>query len=452
MSHNTLSTTQFPIHSYMDLCSNTVSSNLTYNTNHPVSNCFTSQLVNMNTSPIRIPSIDLFQEAVNYSLSPSLYTNPSIHVNITDVNNDSVNHSTSHPVIQLRHSLPQYDSLFLQYHNYVSRYNREMNSEQVNALTTTGTKLKMLHRNHKYPPHQYQYHDHHRHHHTHPQPDLHDMQLCKGVMRMGAEEEEEGEEGGGGGGEPKPNFSYIGLIAKAILSTQERRMILSEIYQWIQSRYAYFRTRGPGWRNSIRHNLSLNDCFVKVGRATNGKGHYWGIHPANLKDFLCGDFRRRRAQRKITSPTNLMSIRDSRFCDNFSGNWSHEEKSSENSFDQTMRTSPPTPHRHRHHHCCPHPQQRVMNVSFNVVNLIDHPNYDGDTVGGDDNHHDDDGVDVVTTVTEEHDGEHSSYAAINEDHLNSENKQTVHFKELSTSNTSFLSNNSESPLDYTINN
>ncbi|CAH8619581.1 unnamed protein product [Heterobilharzia americana] len=234
-------------------------------------------------------------EAVNYSLSPSLYTNPSIHVNITDVNNDSVNHSTSHPVIQLHHSLPQYDSLFLQYHNYVSRYNREMNSEQVNALTTTGTKLKMLHRNHKYPPHQYQYHDHHRHHHTHPQPDLHDMQLCKGVMRMGAEEEEEG---GGGGGEPKPNFSYIGLIAKAILSTQERRMILSEIYQWIQSRYAYFRTRGPGWRNSIRHNLSLNDCFVKVGRATNGKGHYWGIHPANLKDFLCGDFRRRRAQRK----------------------------------------------------------------------------------------------------------------------------------------------------------
>ncbi|VDP97080.1 unnamed protein product [Trichobilharzia regenti] len=43
-------------------------------------------------------------------------------------------------------------------------------------------------------------------------------------------------------------------------------MILSEIYQWIQLRYPYFRTRGPGWRNSIRHNLSLNDCFIKVGK------------------------------------------------------------------------------------------------------------------------------------------------------------------------------------------
>ncbi|VDO97097.1 unnamed protein product [Schistosoma margrebowiei] len=101
------------------------------------------------------------------------------------------------------------------------------------------------------------------------------------------------------------NQNILGLIAKAILSTQERRMILSEIYQWIQLRYPYFSTRGPGWRNSIRHNLSLNDCFIKVGRAANGKGHYWGIHPANLKDFLSGDFRRRRAQRKVRRALGL---------------------------------------------------------------------------------------------------------------------------------------------------
>ncbi len=42
-------------------------------------------------------------------------------------------------------------------------------------------------------------------------------------------------------------------------------MVLSEIYEWIQVNYSYFRSRGPGWRNSIRHNLSLNDCFIKVG-------------------------------------------------------------------------------------------------------------------------------------------------------------------------------------------
>ncbi|EUB56225.1 Forkhead box protein I1 [Echinococcus granulosus] len=105
--------------------------------------------------------------------------------------------------------------------------------------------------------------------------------------------------------EPKPNFSYIGLIAKAILSSKERRMVLSEIYEWIQVNYTYFRSRGPGWRNSIRHNLSLNDCFIKVGRSSNGKGHYWGIHPANVEDFRRGDFRRRRAQRKVRRALGL---------------------------------------------------------------------------------------------------------------------------------------------------
>lgn len=69
----------------------------------------------------------------------------------------------------------------------------------------------------------------------------------------------------------KPQLSYIGLIAMAILSSQEKKMVLSEVYQWIIDNYPYFRTRGPGWRNSIRHNLSLNDCFIKVGRSANGK-------------------------------------------------------------------------------------------------------------------------------------------------------------------------------------
>ncbi|KAL7292654.1 hypothetical protein TKK_0013780 [Trichogramma kaykai] len=99
--------------------------------------------------------------------------------------------------------------------------------------------------------------------------------------------------------EPKPQHSYIGLIAMAILSSPEKKLVLSDIYQYILENYPYFRRRGPGWRNSIRHNLSLNDCFVKSGRSANGKGHYWAIHPANLEDFRRGDFRRRKAQRKV---------------------------------------------------------------------------------------------------------------------------------------------------------
>jgi hypothetical protein len=103
----------------------------------------------------------------------------------------------------------------------------------------------------------------------------------------------------------KPTHSYIGLIALAILSAPEKKIVLSDIYQWILDNYLYFRNRGPGWRNSIRHNLSLNDCFVKCGRSINGKGHYWTIHPANFEDFSRGDFRRRRAQRRVRKSLGL---------------------------------------------------------------------------------------------------------------------------------------------------
>lgn len=105
--------------------------------------------------------------------------------------------------------------------------------------------------------------------------------------------------------EPKPQHSYIGLIAMAILSSPDKKLVLSDIYQWILDNYSYFRARGPGWRNSIRHNLSLNDCFIKAGRSANGKGHYWAIHPANVEDFKKGDFRRRRAQRKVRKAMGL---------------------------------------------------------------------------------------------------------------------------------------------------
>lgn len=105
--------------------------------------------------------------------------------------------------------------------------------------------------------------------------------------------------------EAKPTHSYIGLIALAILSTPEKKLVLSDIYQWILDNYSYFHSRGSGWRNSIRHNLSLNDCFMKSGRSSNGKGHYWTIHPANMEDFVKGDFRRRRAQRRVRKSLGL---------------------------------------------------------------------------------------------------------------------------------------------------
>uniref|UniRef100_A0A8B9MM53 Forkhead box protein G1 n=1 Tax=Accipiter nisus TaxID=211598 RepID=A0A8B9MM53_9AVES len=96
----------------------------------------------------------------------------------------------------------------------------------------------------------------------------------------------------------KPPLSYIALIAKAILSSPTNKMNLAAIYKYIEDNFPFYRNKGRGWRNSIRHNLSLNDCFIKVGRCEDGKGNYWSIHPSNLNDFVHGDFRQHRRSRK----------------------------------------------------------------------------------------------------------------------------------------------------------
>ncbi|CAJ1060311.1 hypothetical protein F7725_027507%2C partial [Xyrichtys novacula] len=105
----------------------------------------------------------------------------------------------------------------------------------------------------------------------------------------------------------KPNQSYIALISKAILASDQKKLLLCDIYQWIMDHYPYFKSKDKNWRNSVRHNLSLNDCFIKAGRSDNGKGHFWAIHPSNYQDFSNGDYHCRRARRRnnlLVLPSN----------------------------------------------------------------------------------------------------------------------------------------------------
>uniref|UniRef100_H3CRQ4 Forkhead box J2 n=1 Tax=Tetraodon nigroviridis TaxID=99883 RepID=H3CRQ4_TETNG len=84
------------------------------------------------------------------------------------------------------------------------------------------------------------------------------------------------------GSKAKPPHSYATLIAMAIAAAPERKLSLNDIYTWISNTYPYYSRAGRGWKNSIRHNLSLNKCFRKVPRPQNdpGKGSYWTMDGA----------------------------------------------------------------------------------------------------------------------------------------------------------------------------
>lgn len=107
----------------------------------------------------------------------------------------------------------------------------------------------------------------------------------------------------------KPPYSYISLTAMAIQSCPEKMLPLSEIYKFIMDRFPYYRENTQRWQNSLRHNLSFNDCFIKIPRRPDqpGKGSFWALHPSCGDMFENGSFLRRRKRFKLLTSSDHLA-------------------------------------------------------------------------------------------------------------------------------------------------
>lgn len=125
----------------------------------------------------------------------------------------------------------------------------------------------------------------------------------------------------------KPEDSYAYMILKALSSSKDGMLTLNEIYTWIEMNYSYFRTADVIWKNSIRHNLSLNAAFKKNPRNAmqKGKGGYWSI--VDDKEIVRKINRKRRVTRSYTHMENY-----SNFSSNLNGNMDCNSNMKDNVF------------------------------------------------------------------------------------------------------------------------
>ncbi|KAL7670567.1 hypothetical protein ACOME3_005503 [Neoechinorhynchus agilis] len=77
------------------------------------------------------------------------------------------------------------------------------------------------------------------------------------------------------------NLSYMEMISRAIESHPQQRLVLKDIYKWLIINMPYFTERQHkpicrSWQNTVRHNLSIYKCFIRIPNERPGEIGYSG--------------------------------------------------------------------------------------------------------------------------------------------------------------------------------
>ncbi|XP_014472528.1 PREDICTED: forkhead box protein J1-B-like [Dinoponera quadriceps] len=106
----------------------------------------------------------------------------------------------------------------------------------------------------------------------------------------------------------KPPFSYCTIICLA-MRKNNNKVSLSNIYAWIRENFLFYKYADPAWQNSIRHNLSLNKCFVKLPRSKDepGKGGFWKLDIERMQEGKRSNGRRSARSQRVRCSKNRQS-------------------------------------------------------------------------------------------------------------------------------------------------
>ncbi|KAM3928131.1 forkhead box protein H1-like [Leptodactylus fuscus] len=85
----------------------------------------------------------------------------------------------------------------------------------------------------------------------------------------------------------KPPYTYLAMIALVIQNSPDKMLKLSQILQSIKKLFPFFSGDYVGWKDSIRHNLSSNNCFRKVlkdPKKPKSKGNFWMVDVSQIPE------------------------------------------------------------------------------------------------------------------------------------------------------------------------